>query len=252
MRAEHPVGERAQVADGRHPCRVECFAGALRQAHGLPGQQAHAAAVRVEVFEDHGLPVGDAFDLTGRAAVAGRQHGRWQRVEAPVVAEGAVEPELAELGAVDTADLQAELAAGRVLDPHPPRQAAAGIGLEERQMGRCAGQRQAVAGRCVQRDFRLDGAAAQHAGGGQRDGAAAEDQGGCHGEDVQTVGEPAPAALRRARVLALRRRGQLAGEGLIWVSHACSFTSRLSVARPRETRLRTTCCEHPMPAAIAS
>ena len=54
-------------------------------------------------------------------------------------------------------------------------------------MGRCAVHGQAVARGRVQRDFGLDGAAAQHAGGGQRDRAAAEDQRGRGREDVQAV-----------------------------------------------------------------
>ena len=174
-------------------------------------------------------------------------------MEAPVVAEGAVEPELAELGAVDTADLQAELAAGRVLDAHPPRQAAAGIGREQHEMGRCAGSRgrplpaAAFSGTSGLTALPLNTPVAASATAPPPRTRAAATERTCRRLENQRR-----RRCRRARVPALRGRGQLAGEGLVWVSHAFSFTSRLSVARPRETRLRTTCSEHPMPAAIAA
>lgn len=125
VRAEQPVVDVTQVA-ARTRQQVPRFA----QSVAL-----HPEAVGREGFACEGA-TGALVHRPREAAVRRRQRIRRQRMEEPVVSEGAVDPELAELPILHAPDLEAHLTASSPNDPHAPGQAPSWVCDAEREQPR--------------------------------------------------------------------------------------------------------------------
>ncbi len=168
------------------------------------------------------------------AGALGAERVGGEFVEQPIVVEGAVLAERAELAVEQPPDLHAAFAALGAEHAHPPRGPAGGVGRGDRQQADGALDDPAAFQLIEVGGVRFRGRAdPDHAAGGERPGGEHE-----HREQHERRGAPVPAPrpLGANPAPGANRAAQLALELVEHVVHASSLRLARSVFRPRCTR----------------
>ena len=195
------------------------------------------------------------FDASG-------QDVRGHRMEAPVVVEDPVDPELSQLRVLKThaPDLDAQLTSGGTHDLHPPLQTTFGIGHPQRKQPGRARHRGTLPNSWIRLCFGANRCSCKdHTGRGQRDRGARQQAAASEQRQAPTPShatQPSPAVGSRGTLSAVGEpavgRLQEVALQLLENAHRPPANLARSVFSPRLTLWRTTACEQRSWPAISS